>query len=71
MVMDVLDEIIEEFAEDGYEIYRKLFNAIKEEDNKCSHSNYSHMSHRDISSLAVSLTPIVMKRYYSEERTDF
>lgn len=58
--MEAIDEIIDDIAADGYEFYRKLFKAIKEEDE-----NFSTMTREDVSALAIKLTPIAMKRYYT------
>lgn len=63
--MGAIDEIVEEMAEDAYEIYRKLFKTIK---NECDYNSY--MDHKEISSLAIELVPIAMKRIYGEERND-
>ena len=57
--MEAIDEIIDDIATDGYEFYRKLFKAIKEEDEDCG-----HMTREDASALAIALTPIAMKQYY-------
>lgn len=64
---DTFDDIIEDVAEDGYSFYRNLFKAIKEEDD-----DFSHMTHDEVSALAVALVPIAMKQYYSQndERND-
>lgn len=64
--MEAIDEVIDDVAADGYEFYRKLFKAIKEEDDDCD-----HMTREDISALAITLVPVAMKRYYSLERNDF
>lgn len=65
--MEAIDEVIDVVAADGYEFYRKLFKAIKEEDD-----DFSTMTREDASALAITLTPIAMKRYYSldDERND-